>query len=171
MEEVVERLVQVQELADDAGYGDLVGFDFGLLPELDYYTGIVIEAYAPGVDFPVGSGGRYDRLLAAFDWPIPAVGFTIDLDRLHEALVDEGAGVASVAPPPLSFCGGLDDPRHVLELRRHGVAVPPCPTTPRRPFPVCARSPASSCSRRSPARPVAPGATCCAPSGSGEAAR
>ena len=32
MEEVVERLVSVQELADDAGYGDLVGFDFGLMP-------------------------------------------------------------------------------------------------------------------------------------------
>ena len=53
----------------------------------------MIEAYAPGVDFPVANGGRYDRLLAAFDWPIPAVGFTLDLDRLHEALVDEGAGV------------------------------------------------------------------------------
>ena len=33
MEEVVERLVAVQELADDAGYGELVGFDFGLMPE------------------------------------------------------------------------------------------------------------------------------------------
>ena len=32
MEEVVERLVAVQELADDAGYGDLVGFDFGSCP-------------------------------------------------------------------------------------------------------------------------------------------
>jgi ATP phosphoribosyltransferase regulatory subunit HisZ len=119
--------VAVQELADDAGYGDLVGFDFGLLPELDYYTGIVIEAYAPGVDFPVGHGGRYDRLLAAFEWPIPAVGFTIDLDRLHEALVDEGAGVAAVAPPALSYAGGLDDPKHVIELRRHGVAVAALP--------------------------------------------
>ena len=127
MEDVVERLVAVQELADDAGYGDLVGFDFGLMPELDYYTGIVIEAWAPGVDFPVGSGGRYDRLLAAFDWPIPAVGFTIDVDRLHQALVDEGAGVASVAAPALSYAGGLDDPRRVLELRRHGVAVAALP--------------------------------------------
>jgi hypothetical protein len=25
------------------------------------------------------------------------------------------------------FCGGLDDPRHVLELRRHGVAVAALP--------------------------------------------
>ena len=135
MEEVVERLVAVQDLADDAGYGDLVGFDFGLMPELDYYTGIVIEAYAPGVDFPVANGGRYDRLLAAFDWPIPAVGFTIDLERLHEALVDEGAGVATVAAPALAYCGGLDDPRGVIDLRRHGVAVAALPGDARAPLP------------------------------------
>ena len=135
MEEVVERLVAVQDLADDAGYGDLVGFDFGLMPELDYYTGIVIEAYAPGVDFPVANGGRYDSLLAAFDWPIPAVGFTIDLERLHEALVDEGTGVATVAAPALSYSGGLDDPRGVIELRRHGVAVAALPGDARPPLP------------------------------------
>ena len=123
MEEVVERLVAVQELADDAGYGELVGFDFGLMPDIDYYTGIVIEAYAPGVDFPVASGGRYDRLLTAFEWPVPAVGFMIDLDRLHQALVDTGAGVTPVFPPALAFAGGLDDPRRVGELRRLGVAV------------------------------------------------
>jgi ATP phosphoribosyltransferase regulatory subunit len=127
MEEVVDRLVSVQELADDAGYGDLVGFDFGIMPDLDYYTGIVIEAYAPGVNFPVASGGRYDRLLAAFEWPMPAVGFTIDLDRLHQALVDEGAGVTPVFPPTLGFVGGLDDPRRVVELRRLGVAVAALP--------------------------------------------
>ncbi len=127
MDEVVDRLVAVQELADDAGYGDLVGFDFGLLPELDYYTGIVFEVWAPGVDFPVAMGGRYDRLLAAFDWPIPAAGFTIDLDRLHQALVDEGAGVAPLFAPALSYVGGLDDPKRVDDLRRHGIAVAALP--------------------------------------------
>ncbi len=105
------------------------------MPELDYYTGIVIEAYAPGVDFPVANGGRYDRLLAAFDWAIPAVGFTIDLERLHEALVDEGAGVATVAAPALAYCGGLDDPRGVIDLRRHGVAVAALPGDARAPLP------------------------------------
>ncbi len=150
----------VQELADDAGYGDLVGFDFGLMPELDYYTGIVIEAWAPGVDFPVGSGGRYDRLLAAFDWPIPAVGFTIDVDRLHQALVDEGAGVASVAAPALSYAGGLDDPRRVLELRRHGVAVAALPGDVARPPAPPARGRRRVPARDAwPARRAAPGAT------------
>ena len=127
MEDVVERLVSVQELADDAGYGDVVGFDFGLLPEIDYYTGMVVEAYAPGVQMPVACGGRYDDLLAAFDWPLPAVGVAVDLERLHEALVDEGEGVAPLLPAPLAFVGGLDDPRRVAELRRLGVAVAALP--------------------------------------------
>jgi ATP phosphoribosyltransferase regulatory subunit len=123
MEDVVDRLVKVQDLADDAGYGDLVGFDFGLLPEFGYHSGIVFEAYAPGVDFPVATGGRHDGLLAAFGWPVPAVSSIIDLDRLHEALVDEGTGVAPEGTPVLSYCGGLDDVRHVTELRRAGVDV------------------------------------------------
>jgi ATP phosphoribosyltransferase regulatory subunit HisZ len=72
-------------------------------------------------------GGRYDRLLAAFDWPIPAAGFTIDLDRLHQALVDEGAGVAPLFAPALSYAGGLDDPKRVGDLRRHGVSVAALP--------------------------------------------
>jgi ATP phosphoribosyltransferase regulatory subunit len=123
MESVVERLVRVQDLADEAGYGELVGFDFGLLPEFGYHGGIVFEAYAPGVDFPVATGGRHDDLLAALDWPAPAVGSVIDLDRLHEALVDEGAGVTPEGAPVLAYCGGLDDLRRVTELRRAGVDV------------------------------------------------
>jgi hypothetical protein len=51
----------------------------------------------------------------------------VDLERLHEALVDEGEGVAPVFPAPLGFAGGLDDARRVAELRRLGVAVAALP--------------------------------------------
>ena len=149
MEEVVERLVRSRSSPTTPATATWSGFDFGLMPELDYYTGIVIEAYAPGVDFPVASGGRYDRLLAAFEWPIPAVGFTIDLDRLHEALVDEGAGVAPVGAAgarPTSAGSTTRDASSSCAA----TAWPsrPCRATPRRPSPVCARPTASSCSRR-----------------------
>ena len=130
--------------------------------------GIVFEAYAPGVDFPVASGGRYDRLLAAFEWPMPAVGFTIDLDRLHQALVDEGAGVAPVFPPPLAFAGGLDDPERVVELRRPAWPSRPCPSDAAAGPAAAARGPRRVRPRDpAPARPAARGATCCAPSGVG----
>ena len=35
-----------------------------------YYSGVIFEAYAPGVGLPIASGGRYDGLLARFDWDI-----------------------------------------------------------------------------------------------------
>ena len=53
---------------------------------LEYYTGILFEA-AIG-DVVVAGGGRYDRLcsLLGAGTPVPAVGFSISLDRVEEVL-------------------------------------------------------------------------------------
>ena len=61
----------------------------------DYYTGLVVEAYAPGLGVPLGGGGRYDGVLAAFDAPAPAAGFALGLERLMIALVEQGAQPAT----------------------------------------------------------------------------
>lgn len=121
MEAAVDHLVRVHELVDDAGYSDRLSFDFGLLPALDYYTGIVFEAYAPGGGLPLATGGRYDDFVGRFDWPLPAAGLAVDVDRVHQALED-GSGVTRPAPA-LSFAGGLEDTERAAELRRAGVAV------------------------------------------------
>ncbi|GGD97550.1 ATP phosphoribosyltransferase regulatory subunit [Aureimonas endophytica] len=51
---------------------------------IDYYTGLVFEARAPGAPEPVAGGGRYDHLLAYLgaSAPVPAVGFSLWLDRI-----------------------------------------------------------------------------------------
>ena len=51
---------------------------------IDYYTGLVFEARAPGSDEPLVGGGRYDRLMGLLGAtePIPAVGFSVWLDRV-----------------------------------------------------------------------------------------
>ena len=36
------------------------------------------------------SGGRYDRLLEAFDSPMPAIGFAIDINALTKLMMDRG---------------------------------------------------------------------------------
>jgi len=133
MKAAVERLVAVRDLADDAGFGDVVGFDFGLFQDLSYYTGIVIEAYAPGVGLPIASGGRYDDLLGMFGWDLPAVGFAISLDRLHLARCERGAPPIVTAASPLAFVGGLEDVEKATELRRAGVAVTGLPAADRHP--------------------------------------
>jgi ATP phosphoribosyltransferase regulatory subunit len=118
----VDALEEVRDLVEKAGYEGLVDLDFGLRPEFSYYTGLIIEAYAPGVGLPVAGGGRYDELLSAFGWDAPAVGFAVSLDRLNLAL--EEAGAAPVARPrALVFAGGFEEPELCAELRRAGIAV------------------------------------------------
>ena len=64
-------------------------FDFGLVRSLGYYTGAVFQVYDPAYGVPIGSGGRYDELLGSFGHPLPAVGFALNVERLHIALTGE----------------------------------------------------------------------------------
>jgi ATP phosphoribosyltransferase regulatory subunit len=64
-------------------------FDLGLVRSLGYYTGAVFQVYDPAYGVPIGSGGRYDELLAGFGRPLPAVGFALGVERVHIALTAE----------------------------------------------------------------------------------
>ncbi len=69
-------------------------FDLGLVRSIGYYTGAVFQVYDPAYGVPLGSGGRYDELLGAFGRPLPAVGFALNVERLHIALTGEERGRA-----------------------------------------------------------------------------
>jgi len=64
-------------------------FDFGLVRSLGYYTGAVFQVYDPAYGLPLGNGGRYDGLLAEYGRPLPAVGFALNVERVHIALRGE----------------------------------------------------------------------------------
>jgi ATP phosphoribosyltransferase regulatory subunit len=81
-----------------AGLGDRVAVDLAEVRGLDYYTGLVFRAYAPGLGFEVGGGGRYDTLLARFGRPMPAVGFMLGLDRVALLLERQEADAGAAAP-------------------------------------------------------------------------
>ncbi len=72
-------------------------FDLGLVRSLGYYTGAVFQVYDPAHGVPIGSGGRYDELLGQFGRPLPAVGFALNIERLHIALTGEERGRRSRA--------------------------------------------------------------------------
>jgi ATP phosphoribosyltransferase regulatory subunit len=63
--------------------------DLGLVRSLGYYTGAVFEVYDPALGVPLGGGGRYDDLLGRFGRALPAVGFALNVERLHIALMGE----------------------------------------------------------------------------------
>jgi ATP phosphoribosyltransferase regulatory subunit len=58
--------------------------------KLEYYSGLVFQIEAPGMDEtePVAGGGRYDNLLTALGAPrpVPAVGTAIHTERLLAAV-------------------------------------------------------------------------------------
>lgn len=84
--ELLTILQDLDALADDlqALGCERIQFDLGKTKNLNYYTGIVFEAYVEGVGKRVLSGGRYDTLLEKYGRKLPAVGFSIKLDALSE---------------------------------------------------------------------------------------
>jgi ATP phosphoribosyltransferase regulatory subunit len=67
-------------------------FDLGLVRSLGYYTGPLFQVYDPAYGVPLGGGGRYDELLGSFGRPLPAVGFALNVERVHIALTGEERG-------------------------------------------------------------------------------
>lgn len=108
MQAALDHLAAVHAAVGDYGHGGRLLFDLGIFRNLDYYTGLVFEVYAPGVGFTLGGGGRYDALLAAYGAPMPAVGLGLGLDRIHVALVEQGRPPTPHDPLVLVI-GGLDE--------------------------------------------------------------
>lgn len=81
----VEELAQVLAALGPYDVIDQVEVDLGIIRDFDYYTGLVLEAYAPGSGAPLLGGGRYDQLLERFGASRPAVGFALHLERVLSA--------------------------------------------------------------------------------------
>ncbi|MGP1471226.1 MAG: ATP phosphoribosyltransferase regulatory subunit [Schwartzia sp. (in: firmicutes)] len=78
----IDNLATIYRLLESYQAAEAVQFDLGVIRDLDYYTGMVFEAYMPGLGFPLCGGGRYDRLLADFGADCPATGFALGVERL-----------------------------------------------------------------------------------------
>jgi ATP phosphoribosyltransferase regulatory subunit len=91
-ERATARLAETYAALADRGVADRVRLDLGLLRDLGYYTGAILEVYDPALGHILGGGGRYDELMGRFGRPLPAAGFTLYLERLHVAQAEEGVG-------------------------------------------------------------------------------
>lgn len=122
----------------EEGLADCLLVDFSVMSSFDYYTGIVFEAFVPGMGESLGGGGRYDRMLGAYGLDMPAAGFAFYLEEVQSALeaaVTCGNPPLRVAVPKGSLnpdtiaileeagldVEGLDNPGRSLIIKRPGV--------------------------------------------------
>jgi len=123
--EALDGLAETYRLLDSYGLASRVMLDFGIIRSFDYYTGLVMEVYAPGVGFPLGAGGRYDSLLAEFGRPMPAAGCAVGLERLHIAIAEQSETIGGdVACVPVAWESDIAEALAVARgLRGMGIAA------------------------------------------------
>jgi histidyl-tRNA synthetase len=85
----IAAITDIEYILQGSGrYYDEVVVDFTLARGLNYYTGIIFEVKAKGVQMgSVGGGGRYDDLTGLFGLPnIPGVGISFGVDRIYDVM-------------------------------------------------------------------------------------
>ena len=99
-EDGLDAFARTYDLLEEAGLGERILVDFSVMSSFDYYTGLVFEAYAPGLGTPLGSGGRYDNMIAAYGESRPAAGFAFFLEQAMAAAAPVPAGCENAPSVP-----------------------------------------------------------------------
>jgi ATP phosphoribosyltransferase regulatory subunit len=89
VERATARLGETFAALEERGVAGRVQVDLGLLRDLGYYSGAILEVYDPALGYVLGGGGRYDGLLERFGVDRPAAGFAVYLERVHLAQMEE----------------------------------------------------------------------------------
>jgi ATP phosphoribosyltransferase regulatory subunit len=89
VERATTRIGETFEALEARGAAGRVRIDLGLLRDLGYYSGAILEVYDPALGHVLGGGGRYDGLLERFGLRRPAAGFALYLERVHVAQMEE----------------------------------------------------------------------------------
>jgi ATP phosphoribosyltransferase regulatory subunit len=89
VERATLRIGETFEALEAHGAAGRVQVDLGLLRDLGYYSGAILEVYDPALGHVLGGGGRYDGLLKRFGLDLPAAGFALYLERVHVAQMEE----------------------------------------------------------------------------------
>jgi ATP phosphoribosyltransferase regulatory subunit len=112
----LDRLQAVYRLLEAHGIAERIILDLGEVRGMDYYTGITFRGVAPGLGWPIVSGGRYDDLIAHFGRPLAAVGLGLGIERALLVQAKQGA------PPPAInahvIVQGCEDPACLALARR-----------------------------------------------------
>ncbi|MED9827949.1 MAG: ATP phosphoribosyltransferase regulatory subunit, partial [Adlercreutzia sp.] len=112
------------DLLGEAGLADSVLVDFSVASSFNYYTGLVFEACSPYLGSPLGSGGRYDRMIGAFGADRPAAGFAFSLEQaMAAASAEADAAAASGRPLRIAVPKGSLNTEAIACLEEAGLDV------------------------------------------------
>src|SRR4051794_22283767 len=89
VERAIARIGETYEALAARGAAERVQIDLGLLRDLGYYSGAILEVYDPALGHVLGGGGRYDALMKRFGLDLPAAGFALYMERVHVAQMEE----------------------------------------------------------------------------------
>jgi ATP phosphoribosyltransferase regulatory subunit len=120
----IQNLSRVYDLLSDQGLAEHVVIDLGEARGMDYYTGVTIEGFSPGLGFSICNGGRYDELIGLYGRPLPAVGFALGVERVLLALEEQGQQEVDLTPDLLVSAEAASAGRATLQrLRQRGLKV------------------------------------------------
>ncbi len=88
-----QALQELQAVAEQLPQSGVL-FDVGIARRLDYYSGMIFQAYTPDFGQPLAGGGRYDGTNQQ-NPSLPACGFALGLERIMTAL----GGLEILSPP------------------------------------------------------------------------
>ncbi len=108
-----------------------ISTDFTLARGLNYYTGIILEVKALGVQMgSIGGGGRYDDLTGLFGVPnVPGVGISFGVDRIYDVMEELQLFPDTIqrGPTALFFNLGEQESKTAFtlmqQLRHNGIAT------------------------------------------------
>jgi len=122
--QAIENLSQVYDMLSAQGLAEHLVIDLGEARGMDYYTGITVEGFSPGLGFSICNGGRYDELIGLYGRPLPAVGFGLGVERVLLALEEQSQQEVHLAPHLLVAAEAASMGRVTLQrLRRRGLKV------------------------------------------------
>lgn len=120
-QKAINRLEKTHEILKGMGYEDTIFFDFSLLGDFSYYTGIYFEGYGEGAGVPFLTGGRYDHLLETYYKPLCAIGFAIDADVYIDTL--ETKSLMPESNPLMMGSNPLEDFKKAAVLRKENKRI------------------------------------------------
>ncbi len=122
--EYIERLTS---LLGDLGWGEHVNVEMAELTGPSYYTGIGFSLVSEGAMRELGRGGRYDDLVGLYGRSVPAVGFSMSLETIVQALHPQMGQVSEAEDDDEAVRVQPDDPlegfQRALERRRRGAVT------------------------------------------------